>query len=57
MYAKYKCNVCGKIVLRELGMKVWTPSYCEDTGKDTRLYRISLPVFDKDGKKIEDSDD
>jgi ribosomal protein L37AE/L43A len=53
MYAKYKCNVCGKIVLRELGMKLWTPSYCEDTGKDSRLYRISLPVFDKDGKELD----
>lgn len=49
-FAKYKCNACGKIVLRDLGWKQWTKSYCESTGKHARLYRISAPVFNEDGK-------
>ncbi len=44
-YAKYKCNKCGKVVFRNLGWKVWTTSFCEETGLDARLYRISTPVY------------
>lgn len=41
--ADFECNACGKIVKRDLGWKLWTPSYCESTGKNARLYRISAP--------------
>jgi ribosomal protein L37AE/L43A len=36
---KYKCNKCGKIVTRN-STKVWINSYCDDSGKTTRLYKI-----------------
>jgi len=41
--AKFKCNQCGKVVVRKLGWKVWTVSFCESTGRNARLYRISAP--------------
>ena len=41
--ADWKCNKCGMVVQRDLGLKTWTPSYCEKTGKHARLYRISSP--------------
>ena len=41
--AEFKCNVCKKFVSRDLGWKLWTPSYCDKTGKGARLYRISAP--------------
>lgn len=47
-YSKYKCNKCGKIILRN-STKYWIKSFCEETGKDARLYRISMPVYNKDG--------
>jgi len=37
--AKYQCPLCKKIVERE-SMKQWIKSYCEKTGKNTRLQRI-----------------
>ena len=41
--ARWKCNKCGKVVSRNLGWKLWTPSYCEQTGQMARLYRVSAP--------------
>lgn len=41
--ADFQCNACGEVVKRDLGWKLWTPSYCESTGKKARLYRISAP--------------
>lgn len=41
--ARWECNKCRKIVVRKLGWKVWTPSFCEQTGENARLYRISAP--------------
>ena len=41
--AKFRCNACGGICERDLGWKVWTPSFCEKKGKNARLYRISAP--------------
>ena len=41
--ADFKCNACGKIYQRDLGWKVWTPSFCEATGRNARLYRVSSP--------------
>ena len=41
--ARWKCNACGKTVTRRLGWKLWTKSYCEATGRDARLYRVSAP--------------
>jgi len=49
-YAKYKCNKCNKIFMRNLGWKAWTPSFCESTGLHARLYRISAPIYNKYGK-------
>lgn len=37
--ARYRCKHCGKIVSRD-GGKAWINSYCEQTGRDTRLVRI-----------------
>jgi ribosomal protein L37AE/L43A len=45
-FAKFKCNKCGKIVMRSLGYKVWTNSYCKATGMNARLYRISEPIYE-----------
>lgn len=42
--ANWRCNACGKIVTRKFGWKIWTPSYCEQTGKNARLWRISAPT-------------
>lgn len=39
--ADYKCNKCGKVVERDLGMRTWVKSLCGETGEYTRLYRIS----------------
>lgn len=36
---KYKCFHCGKTVERE-SEKQWIKSYCIDTGKDVRLYKV-----------------
>jgi len=55
LYAKYKCNKCNRVYLRSLGWKQWTPSFCEKTGKDARLYRISEPIYDKYGRKVDES--
>lgn len=44
-YAKYRCNKCRGVVFRNLGLKVWTPSFCEFTGEDARLYRLTEPVY------------
>lgn len=41
--ADFRCNACNKIFKRALGWKLWTPSFCESTGKNARLYRISSP--------------
>ena len=38
--AKYKCKHCGKIVQRD-STKVWIESFCEATGKLTRLYKLT----------------
>ena len=43
--ADWKCNACGEVVRRDLGWKVWTPSFCEATGRQARLYRVSAPVM------------
>ena len=43
-YAKFRCNKCKEIVTRNLGWKYWTPSFCEKTGLDARLYRITTPA-------------
>ncbi len=44
-YAKYQCNKCKGVYFRALGYKVWTSSYCEKTGMNARLYRITEPVY------------
>lgn len=36
---KYKCKHCGKVVLRD-SQKKWINSYCEETGKMARLWRL-----------------
>lgn len=41
--ADFRCNACGQIYRRDLGWKAWTPSFCEITGRDARLYRVSSP--------------
>lgn len=62
--ADFKCNACGKIYQRDLGWKVWTPSFCEATGRNARLYRVSSPskpnpakhratVLNNDNERIE----
>jgi hypothetical protein len=45
--ADFRCNICKKIVKRNLGWKLWTPSFCESTGRNARLYRISAPIEKK----------
>jgi hypothetical protein len=40
-FANFRCNKCNDIVVRDLGRKHWTPSFCEKTGLNARLYRIS----------------
>jgi predicted RNA-binding Zn-ribbon protein involved in translation (DUF1610 family) len=37
---KYRCPHCGKIVIRE-STKQWVESYCEATGRNVRLQRVS----------------
>lgn len=41
--ADFRCNACGVVVKRDLGWKQWTKSFCEKTGRNARLYRISEP--------------
>ncbi len=36
----YKCKLCGKVIWRDSN-KRWIKSVCEQTGKETRIYRIS----------------
>lgn len=36
---KYHCKHCGKTLLRDSN-KQWLTSYCETTGKLTRLMRV-----------------
>ncbi len=36
--ATYRCNHCGRKVSRD-SEKHWIKSYCESTGKTTRLWR------------------
>lgn len=38
MRVEYYCNHCGKTVWRNSN-KRWLNSFCEDTGKTTRLWR------------------
>ena len=38
---KYRCNICGKVVVRDYGGKVWTTSFCLQTGKEGRWYRMT----------------
>lgn len=49
--ADFRCNACGRIMKRDLGWKLWTPSYCGKTGRNARLYRISAPSPPKQTKK------
>jgi DNA-directed RNA polymerase subunit RPC12/RpoP len=37
--ARYRCNHCGKVVERDDWRK-WFMSFCEDTQKMTRLWRL-----------------
>ena len=37
--SEYRCNHCGQTVRRD-STKRWIESYCEETGRDTRLWRI-----------------
>jgi hypothetical protein len=41
MENKYKCNLCGKVVSRD-SEKKWIKSYCDETGKTTRLMKIEF---------------
>lgn len=41
--AKYRCKHCGKVAERN-SVKRWIPSFCADTGKNTRLWRMVWPV-------------
>lgn len=36
---QYQCNACGKVVTRDSD-KRWMKSYCMETGRDSRLWRI-----------------
>lgn len=36
---KYFCKACAKEVFRDYD-KLWTKSFCEKTGKNTRIYRV-----------------
>jgi hypothetical protein len=51
--ALWRCNKCQKVETRELGWKTWTKSFCEKTGKNARLYRISAPSERSKAKKIQ----
>lgn len=37
--SKYRCKLCGKVLERDSD-KQWIKSYCEETGRDTRIWRI-----------------
>ena len=47
---RYKCNNCGKIIMRDPMVggdgiirktpRVWMNSFCEEFGKNARLYRV-----------------
>lgn len=37
---QYYCNHCGKTTERD-STKRWIKSYCESTGKMTRLWRVA----------------
>jgi len=39
-YNRYKCNHCGKILLRESN-KEWIKSYCESSGKHAHLIKVA----------------
>jgi len=39
MKNKYKCNHCGKVVIR-YSDKMWMQSFCTKTDKDVRIYKI-----------------
>ena len=41
--ADFQCNKCKCVYQRDLGLKLWTPSYCSTTDQPARLYRISAP--------------
>ena len=38
----YRCNKCKRVEKRNV-LRLWMNSWCEETGKMARLYRISLP--------------
>ena len=38
---KYKCNLCGKVVSRDSD-KRWINSWCDETGKMSRLIKIKI---------------
>lgn len=35
----YRCNHCKRIIMRE-SVKRWMKSFCDRTGKVTRLWRV-----------------
>lgn len=35
----YFCKHCGKTIRRD-GVKAWRKGYCEQSGKDVRVYRV-----------------
>lgn len=39
--ANWKCNLCGKVEIRNLGDKAWINSYCVVAGYKVRLYRVT----------------
>jgi len=41
--ARFRCNKCGMVVVRDYGWKLWGKTFCYSTGKDARLYRVSSP--------------
>lgn len=36
---RYRCKLCGKVVERELDT-AWIRSWCEETSRDTRIWRV-----------------
>lgn len=40
--ARYRCKHCGKTTLRDSD-KQWIASYCETSGRTTRLWRLTAP--------------
>jgi hypothetical protein len=38
---QYRCNKCGCLQGRA-SEKLWLNSYCDSTGKNARLYRITI---------------